>query len=43
MEVSAGVMPHLFGARIYDVCVGGVLALVGTLAATYPRLRSEVG
>ena len=39
MEVGAGVTPHLFGARIYDVCVGGALALAGTLAATYPRLR----
>ena len=35
--VSAGKTPHLFGARIYDVTVGCVLALAGTLAAIYPR------
>ena len=35
--VSAGVVPHLLGARIYDVTVGCALALIGTLAATYPR------
>jgi hypothetical protein len=35
--VSAGVTPHLLEARIYDVAVGCALALVGTLAATYPR------
>jgi uncharacterized membrane protein YccC len=42
IEVSAGVMPHLLGARIYDVLVGCALALAATLAATYrgPR-RSE--
>jgi hypothetical protein len=35
--VSAGKTPQLFGARIYDVTVGCVLALAGTLAAIYPR------
>lgn len=41
--VSAGVMPHLLGARIYDVFVGCVLALAGTLAATYPRFTPKSG
>ena len=35
--VSSGVAPHLLEARIYDVTVGCVLALAGTLAAAYPR------
>ena len=35
--LSAGVAPHLLEARIYDVTVGCVLALAGTLAASYPR------
>jgi hypothetical protein len=35
--VSAGVAPHLLEARIYDVTVGCVLALAGTVAAVYPR------
>jgi hypothetical protein len=35
--VSAGVVPHLLETRLYDVTVGCVLALAGTLAATYPR------
>ena len=38
IEVSAGIMPHLLGARIYDVFVGSVLAVAGTLVATYPRI-----
>ena len=38
IDVSAGIMPHLLGARIYDVFVGSVLAVAGTLAATYPRI-----
>jgi hypothetical protein len=29
--------PHLLETRIYDVTVGCVIALIGTLAATYPR------
>ena len=41
--VSAGVMPHLLGARIYDVFVGCVLALAGTLAATCPRFTPKSG
>jgi hypothetical protein len=32
--------PHLIEMRLYDVTVGCVLALAGTLAATYPRRRS---
>jgi Fusaric acid resistance protein-like len=36
---SNGLEPqHLLATRIYDVAVGCVLALAGTLAATYPRL-----
>ena len=33
-------VPHLFETRLYDVSVGCVLALAGTLAATYPRAAS---
>jgi hypothetical protein len=29
--------PHLLETRVYDVTVGCVIALLGTLAATYPR------
>ncbi len=36
---GAGVPPHLLGTRIYDVSVGCLLALAGTLAATYPRFE----
>jgi uncharacterized membrane protein YccC len=36
---SGGIsVPHLLETRLYDVTVGCVIALVGTLAATYPRL-----
>jgi uncharacterized membrane protein YccC len=35
---SGGVIPpHLFETRLYDVTVGCLIALAGTLAATYPR------
>jgi uncharacterized membrane protein YccC len=42
MNVSATgvIMPHLFETRLYDVCVGCLLALAGTLLATYPRFTS---
>jgi len=43
IEVSAGTMPHLLGARIYDVIVGSILAVAGTLAATYPRRPAQSG
>ena len=43
IEVSAGIVPHLAGARVYDVSVGCGLALLGTLAATYPRLTPKSG
>ena len=43
IEVSAGIVPHLAGARVYDVSVGCVLAFLGTLAATYPRLKPRSG
>jgi uncharacterized membrane protein YccC len=37
---SGGIIPpHLFETRLYDVTVGCLIALAGTLAATYPRLR----
>jgi fusaric acid resistance family protein len=36
--VSVGITPHLLETRIFDVAVGCALSLVGTLAATYPRL-----
>ena len=39
--VSTGHAPHLLYARVYDVAVGCVLALVGTLAATYPRVTPK--
>ena len=32
---------HLLTARIYDVAVGCGLALLGTLAATYPRVAPK--
>jgi uncharacterized membrane protein YgaE (UPF0421/DUF939 family) len=32
-----GSAPHLLETRLYDVTVGCVIALVGTLVATYPR------
>jgi hypothetical protein len=35
---DGGSAPYLLETRIYDVTVGCVIALVGTLAATYPRL-----
>jgi uncharacterized membrane protein YccC len=34
---DGGLAPHLLETRLYDVTVGCVIALVGTLAATYPR------
>jgi uncharacterized membrane protein YccC len=34
---DGGSAPHLLETRLYDVTVGCVIALVGTLAATYPR------
>jgi uncharacterized membrane protein YccC len=34
---DGGSAPHLLEARLYDVTVGCIIALVGTLAATYPR------
>jgi hypothetical protein len=39
-QVIAGggaAIPHMFETRLYDVSVGSVLALAGTLAAIYPR------
>jgi uncharacterized membrane protein YccC len=36
---DGGAAPHLLETRLYDVTVGCVIALAGTLAATYPRLR----
>src|SRR4029434_89412 len=42
IEVSAGTVPHRAGARVYDVSVGCLLALLGTLVATYPRLTPKV-
>ncbi len=39
--VSSGVVPHLLAARIYDVAVGCALAIVGTMAATYPRFDTR--
>jgi uncharacterized membrane protein YccC len=41
--VSAGKVPHVLEARIYDVTVGCVIALAGTLAAIYPRLSDAPG
>jgi len=41
IELSAGVVPHLLGTRVYDVGVGCLLAMIWTLAATYPRFASR--
>jgi len=37
-ESGGIVAPHLLETRIYDVTVGCLIALAGTLAATYPRV-----
>jgi Fusaric acid resistance protein-like len=37
---GAAALPHLLETRLYDVCVGCILALAGTLLATYPHLAS---
>ena len=37
LSSDAGTAPHLLETRLYDVTVGCIIALVGTLAATYPR------
>jgi hypothetical protein len=34
---DGGSAPHLLETRLYDVTMGCIIALVGTLAATYPR------
>jgi hypothetical protein len=34
---DGGSAPHLLETRLYDVTVDCIIALVGTLAATYPR------
>jgi hypothetical protein len=39
--LSAGITPHLLSTRIYDVGVGCLLAMAGTLAATYPRVKAK--
>ena len=41
IELSAGITPHLLSTRIYDVGVGCLLAMAGTLAATYPRVNAK--
>ena len=41
IESSAGIVPHLLGTRMYDVGVGCLLAMAGTLAATYPRVAAK--
>jgi hypothetical protein len=41
IELSAGITPHLLSTRIYDVGVGCLLAMAGTLAATWPRRRAS--
>jgi Fusaric acid resistance protein-like len=42
-EIASGGVsaPHLVETRLYDVTVGCVIALAGTLAATYPRFVRE--
>jgi hypothetical protein len=37
LAADGGSAPYLLETRLYDVTVGCVIALVGTLAATYPR------
>jgi uncharacterized membrane protein YccC len=37
LAVDGGSAPHLLETRLYDVTVGCLIALAGTLAATYPR------
>jgi hypothetical protein len=41
IELSAGITPHLLSTRIYDVGVGCLLAMAGTLVATYPRIKAK--
>lgn len=41
--IAAAILPHLLGARIYDVVVGCVLAVAGTLTATWPRPTPKYG
>ena len=38
LAMDGGGFPHLLETRLYDVTVGCIIALVGTLAATYPRI-----
>jgi uncharacterized membrane protein YccC len=38
---DGGSAPHLLETRLYDVTVGCIIALVGTLAATYPRFNPD--
>jgi Fusaric acid resistance protein-like len=40
VAVDGGSVTHLLATRMYDVTVGCIIALVGTLAATYPRFTT---
>jgi hypothetical protein len=37
LSAPSAIPPHLLETRLYDVSVGCLLALAGTLLATYPR------
>jgi uncharacterized membrane protein YccC len=39
LATGAGSAPHLLETRLYDVTVGCIIALLGTLVATYPRVK----
>lgn len=39
LATDGGSAPHLIETRLYDVTVGCIIALAGTVAATYPRLK----
>jgi hypothetical protein len=42
IQASGGIIPsHIAEIRLYDVTVGCIIALIATLAATYPRLKSS--
>jgi uncharacterized membrane protein YccC len=37
LAIDGGAFPHLLETRLYDVTVGCIIALIGTVAAIYPR------
>jgi Fusaric acid resistance protein-like len=41
LAIDGGSFPHLLQTRLYDVTVGCIIALLGTVAASYPRFTSR--